>query len=393
MIVRGETMNDVVEMDDRINNVIETIKELEGAFLEIQQPRTGYVLEKFVVGQHDTEQQQYAQCVLEMQVKYDNIRRAKLNKRKLEIKIAELEEKNTELDQIEADLIKIDLQEQDRAMLGALREFEYLYKIWQSFSKKYTRQELDANQDQYWKLRLQRQAYQDVQSTGRVGVGNHEALRQIGMATVPELNHVREVEKKYLESGDLKCLVVVATREKATTLPVLEKLEIPSGLQVKYYNVFGRSVHEAYNDAAMTALKDNADLMLTVEDDTFPPPDAFVKLLNHYRNLENKKVIIGGWYPKKTESREGTPIVLVDGKRQALAADGKMHAVYTIPMGCTLFPMSVFLATEFPYFATTEHLTQDSFFSQKARDSGYQLLVDTAIRCKHVDVTTGEVYE
>jgi len=55
--------------------------------------------------------------------------------------------------------------------------------------------------------------------------------------------------------------------------------------------------------------------------------------------------------------------------------------------------MSVFLATEFPYFATTEHLTQDSFFSQKARDTGYQLLVDTAIRCKHVDVTTGEVYE
>jgi hypothetical protein len=393
MILRGTTMNDLAPIDERIDNVLKSIQELEGAFLEIQQPRTGYVLNKFVVGQHDTDEQRYAQCVLEMQIKYDNIRRAKLNKRKLEIKIAELEAKHNELDQIEADIIKIDLEEQDRAMLGALREFECLYNIWQSFPKKYSRNELDANQEQYWKLRLQRQAYQDVQSTGRIGAGNHEALRQIGMAGVPELDHVREVEKKYLEVGDIKCLIVVPTREKASSLPVLEKLEIPSGVQVKYYNVFGRNVHDAYNDAVMTALKDKADFMLSVEDDTFPPSDAFVKLMSHFRNSQNKKIILGGWYPKKTASKEGTPIILIDGKRQALPADGQMHEVYTIPMGCTLFPMSVFLATEFPYFATTDNLTQDSFFSQKARDAGYSLIVDTSIRCKHIDVATGEVYD
>jgi hypothetical protein len=393
MILRGTTMNDLAPIDERIDNVLKSIQELEGAFLEIQQPRTGYVLNKFVVGQHDTDEQRYAQCVLEMQIKYDNIRRAKLNKRKLEIKIAELEAKHNELDQIEADIIKIDLEEQDRAMLGALREFECLYNIWQSFPKKYSRNELDANQEQYWKLRLQRQAYQDVQSTGRIGAGNHEALRQIGMAGVPELDHVREVEKKYLEVGDIKCLIVVPTREKASSLPVLEKLEIPSGVQVKYYNVYGRNVHDAYNDAVMTALKDKADFMLSVEDDTFPPSDAFVKLMSHFRNSQNKKIILGGWYPKKTASKEGTPIILIDGKRQALPADGQMHEVYTIPMGCTLFPMSVFLATEFPYFATTDNLTQDSFFSQKARDAGYSLIVDTSIRCKHVDVATGEIFE
>ena len=386
-------MNDLIKIDERIDNVIKAITEMEDAFNAIQQPRTSYVLERFVVGQHDTDTQRYAQCVLEMQIKYDNLRRAKLNKRKLEIKIAELEKTGSEGDQIDADLIKIDLEEQDRAVLGAIREFEALYKIWSRFSKRYTREEIDANQEEYWKLRLQRQAYQDMQATGRIGVGNHEALRQIGMATTPEVGHVREVEKKYLEVGDSKCLVVVATREKVTSLPVLEKLEIPSGTQVKYYNVFGRSVHEAYNDAALTALKDEAEFMLTIEDDTFPPPDAFVKLINHYRSMGNPKLIIGGWYPKKTASREGTPIILTGGKRQALAADGQIHEVYTIPMGCTLFPTSVFLETEFPYFATTEHLTQDSFFSQKARDRGYKLICDTSIRCKHVDVKTGEVFE
>lgn len=386
-------MSELLPMEDRIDKVLNAIKEMESAFGEIQQPRSPYVLEKFVVNQHDTDETRYAQCVLELQVKYDNIRRAKLNKRKLQIKIEELEKKGSEIDIIDADLVRIDIEEQDRAMLGALREFEALYKIWQSFPQKYTRQQLDHNQPEYWQLRLQRQAYQDMQSTGRIGVGNHEALRQIGMATVPEVGHVRQVEKKYLEVGDIKCLIAVPTREKADRLPVIEKLEIPSGVQVKYYNVYGRSVHEAYNDAAMTALKDNADFMLTIEDDTFPPTDAFVRLLDKYRKLNMPKTILGGWYPKKTASREGTPIVLVGGKRQALEADGSTHEVYTIPMGCTLFPMSVFLSTEFPYFATTEHLTQDSFFSQKARDAGYKLLVDTSIRCKHVDVATGEVFE
>ncbi len=386
-------MSELMPMEERVDKAISAIKEMESAFLEIQQPRTAYVLDKFVVGQHDTDETRYSQCVLELQVKYDNIRRAKLNKKKILIKIEELEKKGGEIELIDADLMRIDLEEQDRAMLGALREFEALYKIWQSFPQKYTRQQLDANQPEYWQLRLQRQAYQDMQATGRIGVGNNEALRQIGMATVPEVGHVRQVEKKYLENGDVKVLLVVPTREKAQKLPVIEKLEIPSGVQVKYYNVYGRSVHEAYNDAAMTALKDNADFMLSIEDDTFPPNDAFVKLMRHFRSMENQKVILGGWYPKKTESREGTPIVLIDGKRQALQADGQMHEVYTIPMGCTLFPTTVFLATEFPYFATTEHLTQDSFFSQKARDAGYKLIVDTAIRCKHVDVETGAVFE
>jgi hypothetical protein len=61
-------------------------------------------------------------------------------------------------------------------------------------------------------------------------------------------------------------------------------------------------------------------------------------------------------------------------------------------MGCTLFPAEVFLQATHPWFATTEHLTQDSFFSQKARDAGWRLVCDTAIRCQHVDRVTQEVF-
>lgn len=393
---KDSSMNEVVPIDERIENVMQAIKTMEDAFLEIQQPRTAYVLEKFVVGQHDTLETQYAQCVLELQIKYDNLRRAKLNKRKIEIKIKEAEDKNTELDQIEADLMRIDLEEQDRAVLGALREFEALYKIWQSFPKKFTRAELDAGQEEYWRLRLARQAQQDLQATGRIGVGNNEALRQIGLTGTPQLDHVREVEKKYLEVGDVKVLVCIPTREKAEKIPVLENLAIPSGVQVKFLNVFGRTTADAYNEAIQTALNDKADFVLTVEDDTFPPSDAFQRILARYREIGDPKVVLGAYYVKKTEYREGVHIQVVAGKRQALTLkpdDNGVYEVYTIAQGFTLFPIECFLQTEYPWTVTTPHLTQDSFLSQKLREKNFRLLVDGGIRCKHVDFATGKVYE
>jgi len=389
-------MNELTKIDERVNEAVKAIEELEESFLAIQMPRSAYTIEKFVVGQHDTIEMQFSQCVLEIQIKVANLKRAKLGKRKIEIQIKELEDKGTEIDQIDADLKRIDLQEQDLAVLGALRELEALYKIYQSFPKKYTREEIDNAQENYWKLRLDRQAQQDLQATGRIGVGNSEALRQINLTGTPKLDHIREVEKKYLEVGDVKVLIVVPTREKAENLPVLEKLAIPSGVQIKYLNVFGRSTADAYNDAIQTALDDGADFLLTVEDDTFPPDDGFFKLLQRYREIGDPKVVLGGYYVKKQENREGVHIQIVGGKRQALTLSNKdvgVYEVYTIAQGFTLFPMECFLQTEYPWTVTTAHLTQDSFLSQKLRDKGFKLLVDGDIKCRHLDVTSGKYYE
>jgi hypothetical protein len=389
-------MNEIQLMDERVDNVMKLVKEMESAFLEIQMPRTEFVLNKFVVGQHDHDTLAYSQCVLEMQIKYDNLRRAKLGRRRIEIQIKELEDKGTEIDQIDADLKRIDLEEQDRAVLGALREFEALYKIWQRFPKKYTREEIDAAQPDYWQLRLERQAQQDLQATGRVGVGNSEALRQINLAATPKLDHIREVEKKYLEVGDVKILIVVPTREKAERLPVLENLAIPSGVQVKFLNVFGRTTADAYNEAIQTAMNDGCDMLLTVEDDTFPPPDGFQRLLARYREIGDPKAVLGGYYVKKVPYPEGVHIQVIAGKRQALTLnknDVGVHEVYTIAQGFTLFPIECFLQTEYPWTVTTAHLTQDSFLSQKLREKGFKLLVDASVRCRHVDFATGNSYE
>ncbi len=167
----------------------QAIAEMQGAFDEIQQPRSDYVLQNFVVNEKDTDPMRYAQCVLELQIKYDVIRQAKLHRRKLEIEIAEFEALGTETSQIDADLKRIDIEIQDRALLGASREFEALYSIWKSFPHQYTHSELNDAQEEYWNKRLTRQANQDLFASGRVSIGNIDALRQIGqLLQVKQLN-------------------------------------------------------------------------------------------------------------------------------------------------------------------------------------------------------------
>ena len=389
-------------------NAIENVEkkiddELLRAFMEIPQPRTNYQLENFVVKNHEVPEQQYAHCVLELQVKYNNLRRAKVQLEKTDYQLGQLvilEEKGDKMAGFRRREKEIDKDDHKLAVIGALREFEALYTIWKSFPKKYTRGEIEEAQPLYWKRRLTRQANQDLMATGRVRVGNQEALRQIGVGVTPELDHVRDIEYKFIEGDNSNVKIMIAVpiakhiseeEQKDFRLPCLDGLVIPSGMQVKYYTVHGRKVAAAYNDAVREFMKDGADFLLTIEDDTFPPADALVKLMKH---MADGKRVVGAWYPKRQDVYEGSPIVIGNnGKRGHLEADGEVHEVYTIPMGCTLYSAEVFYKIEYPYFETTDCLSQDSFFSQKLRDAGYKLYCDTSIRCKHIDRETGKVYE
>lgn len=380
----------------------QTLDRLKAAFRAIQMPRTPFVLEHFVAGQHDGEPARYAQVVLELQDKYYAVRRAQIGRARLVDRIAALRRRlwwpvGRRERAREVELLELDLEQQDLAVLGAIREAAALLELWQSFDRQYTREELNAAQPEYWMKRLTRQANQDVTATGRVGVGNQEALRQIGMAVTPELNHVREIERRFLETGDVKVLVAIPTlipRETVETggLDCLQGWSIPGTIQRKIFVVTDRPVDDAYNEAARQALQDGADFLLCVEDDVRAPADAFTRLWSLYEQ-QGPKAVVGAWYPMRKEPRTGTPIVVQDGRRTHLDDDGAVHEVYAIPQGFTLIPTRVFLEVEQPWFQTTTHLTQDSFFSQAAREAGYRLLVDTSTRCRHIDRETGRVYE
>jgi len=367
------------------------LTKLQQAFIEIQMPRTPFALENFVVNSKFTDQQRYAQCVLELSIAYDNLRTVNLalEKKRLEIDAIDT---TTRMGEIDKEMKEIEIEQTERAVVGAMREFDFLYDMWEKFPRKYTREDLnEAQQEEYTKM-LETQAQHDLNAMGRISVGNQEGLRQLGKMTYPALDAVREVEKRFLEEGKSKILLAVATEEKAEKgLPCIDKLSIPSGSQVRLFNCWGRKIDEAYNHIIQTALEDKADYIITVEDDTFPPEDALVKLMDLIR--KNEKTAVGAWYPKREKSLEGVPIIIKKGKRQYLPADGKIHEVYTLPMGCSIFPIEMFMEIPYPWFATTANLTQDSFFSQLAREHGWKLLVDTSIRCKHIDRVTGEVFE
>lgn len=398
---------------------MEMSKEMFAAFEEIQMPRTPFALEKLVVGARFTQEQQYAQCVLELSIAYFNLQSAKLRVEQKEIAISEVKTEGRK-GEIERELLRLEQEQTKLAMIGALREFSVLYDLWQKFPKKFTREELNEASKQEYQAQLETQANQDLNFHGRVSVGNQEGLRQLKNSLSPNLAFFRETEEteqrflesstpaeetqvsriqgNYLKKGKGRILVGVPTREKAGSgLPCLLGVEFPSGIEHKIYNCWGRSVADAYNDIAKTAIHDDADFIFTVEDDTFPPPDALVRLLDLAR--QNPGCAVGGWYPKKEVTLQGVHIVLKEigpeGKpiRGPLSADGQVHEVYTLAMGCSLFPVEMFRKIKYPWFVTTEHLSQDSFFSQLAREAGYKLLVDTSIKCRHIDVRTGKVYE
>lgn len=371
-----------------MNNI--KLDEMLQAFDEIQMPRTPFVLKNMVVDSKYTDEQRYAQCVLELSIAYDNLRMAELNVKKKTIEINRLDE-NDEMDALDIQVKQIEIEQMQRAMLGAIREFEFLYNYWQSFPIKFNRQELNNAQETEYTLRLQTQAKQDMFATGRISQGNQEGLRQLGFEVYPELDIARDVERRYLESGKVRILVAVPTIEKAENgLVCLEGLEFPTGAEIKLFNCWGRSVDDAYNHIVETALADKADYIVTIEDDTFPQKDAIVKLFELLK--ENPKSAVGAYYVKKEKSKQGVHIILKNGKRTQLKADGNVHEVYTLAMGCSIYPIEIFMKIPYPWFKTTSNLTQDSFFSQLARENGYKLLVDTSIKCIHKDRITGEEY-
>lgn len=166
--------------------------ELSHAITAIQQPRTNFQLAHFVVGQHDTEARCWHQCVLELQIKLGALKRAEIGSRQVARKIAALEACGDIEADDEAALLRLDLEDHERAVLGAEREAQALYAIFLSFPRGYSREELDAAEEEYWRKRLTRQARQEINATGTIGVGNQDALEQIGISPGPLLAEAKE---------------------------------------------------------------------------------------------------------------------------------------------------------------------------------------------------------
>lgn len=157
-----------------LDAIIDKKAELYQAFEDVSQSRSDYQLKHFVVGQHESPERRYLQIVLELQRKVSVLRRAKISLRQSQRKYAE------EVDADERELIALDIEDGSLAISGAMREFNYLYAMYLA-SPKFTAEQLQEAEQAYWETRLARQSSLDIEATGRIGVGNLDALRQAGM--------------------------------------------------------------------------------------------------------------------------------------------------------------------------------------------------------------------
>jgi hypothetical protein len=154
------------------------------AMSEIQQPRSKFQLEKFVISQHDTDEMRYFQCVTEIQALYYTIRTVSLEMKKTEIEIARLRKTKDEIDEIDAQLKELGLEQTRLVGIGAFRELEHLVEIFESFATKYTREQIENAQPDYWNKRLNRQATLEMAGGSQAAAAHLDSLRQIGAIEV-----------------------------------------------------------------------------------------------------------------------------------------------------------------------------------------------------------------
>jgi hypothetical protein len=165
--------------------------EIDKAIAEVQQPRSRFQLESFVLGQHATDEMKYYQTVIELQDMIYKYKLAQIAVKKGEVKIANLRATGKELDELKAQEIELGLVQTQFTMRGAERELAHLVDIWNSFDKKYTREEIEAAQPDYWQARLTNNAKAMLMGGSGVNAAHIEAMEQAGVLE----SFVAEVEK------------------------------------------------------------------------------------------------------------------------------------------------------------------------------------------------------
>lgn len=156
------------------------IEQIKAAIAEVQQPRSRFQLEKFVVNQHPTVEMQYFQTLIELQDMFYKYESAKITMQITEAKIKKLRSTKDEIDELKAQKLELGLEQTKFGLIGAEREIAHLVDIWKSFEKQYTREEIESAQSHYWKQRLTNNVNAMLIGEGRINPAHIESLDQAG---------------------------------------------------------------------------------------------------------------------------------------------------------------------------------------------------------------------
>jgi hypothetical protein len=187
-------------------------------------------------------------------------------------------------------------------------------------------------------------------------------------------------------------------------------LTFPRNQQVTRMLCLGDEVGEAYSNAVAHVLEDPVlsgfEYILTLEHDNTPPPDGLLRLIARM-DAHPEFAAIGGLYWEKGE--DGQPQCwgdvkdpVINFRPQPPPPVGELGEYYGVPMGFTLWRMSMFKDPRLPrpFFTTVQDAnqyesdtaTQDLAFWRKAWPLGYRCAIDAGVLVGHYCSATDIVW-
>jgi len=168
---------------------------IKQAINELQQSRSKYQIERFVIGQHHSPEMQYYQLCQEANGVIGSIEETRLRIKKVIAEAEELAETGKKSDAIEAEIKLLSIEGLERHLIGSQRELAFMEEMFEQFPK-FTRGDIEAAQKEYWETRLTRVAQlQMLSRQGGVDWAQLEAVYQAGimeqaLAEIPTMSHV-----------------------------------------------------------------------------------------------------------------------------------------------------------------------------------------------------------
>lgn len=182
-----------MEQENKLPEIISMFTpDIVERFVEVTQSRSRYQLDKFVINQHDTDEMKYVQILLEIQGLYYATKDRLIEMEKNRIKIKRLRATNDEIDELEAQQIELGMEQSAIHSLSAYREIKYLFEVLEKYPR-YTREQIEENQAEYWHKRMHRQAEIDRLANNPGFAGHIASLIQMG-----ELEYIAPEDAKYI---------------------------------------------------------------------------------------------------------------------------------------------------------------------------------------------------
>ena len=175
--------------------------EIQKRLIEVQQSRSNFQINSFVIGQHGTAEMQYVQLLVEIAELETSLKKAKLSLREMQIKLKATRNRDKELEQIEKSRIQIDICNLEIVIISTQREFDYFQTLFDSVEHHFTRAEIEDGQKEYWKEKLGSNARAMIHGNNPVPFAYIESMQQAGVFDdfVSELSFEFQKDKELSE--------------------------------------------------------------------------------------------------------------------------------------------------------------------------------------------------